>query len=376
MQGLLKLLCQPLCWCLPWEDQPSRSSIRNEPSSNTRPRPRVHGYGEFDTAPKRPERKYGYGEFDKPRNDSHIELQASSTRRSPRPQSTDRKNRIAYRRISAPPSPHSTRSNSTTRTSRTPPTVSDGEIDDPLLSEIVAALSEGLHHIPYAICGRAALLLHGNTDRLPRHVSFFVPSASKDVLRSWAASTPNFLLDPYRKDFLAVRTRDGELRRIRIKFLPARDFDRLRIAHPRVRCADGGEVRPPVIGLASLLDQVALGYWSNRRAYEASVRSMIAGDLFWVLGRVIGDGSGSGVGGERLSWGVCPNVGNPLFWDVFGAAYPEAEGLFRAAGLVVPKGDGVEFDASALGREEKSMNVDAWVRHSGGATSEWADISL
>jgi len=238
------------------------------------------------------------------------------------------------------------------------------------LAELFDALDRAFSHIPYAICGRAAMHAWGFDGAPPRRVSVMCPTHSKEVIKSWAAANGAHL-DPDRPELVGVETADGEVRKVRIKYLDTADFETLRIAQPRLplrRSALVGRpgdyanfyehaaaaarrdtkpyAEPRVLALESMLDQAALAYKEDRRAQKsASARRSIGQDALWIVRRLADLQAASTVeragGGPlvvgKLSGAAVPQVLDPLFWDIFVLEHPEAPALFTRAGLLLPR---------------------------------------
>ncbi len=202
---------------------------------------------------------------------------------------------------------------------------------------MLAKLNRALGHIPYAVCGQAAMRAWGYTlGPAPMHVSIVCAEHSKEVVRSWAA-VHGSVLDRAKPNIIGLPTADGQIRKVRIKYLHSAAFEALEITRPpRI-----GEFESPnVLGLASMLDQFALAYVFDQRArVDTKVRKAIGRDIFWILNRIMECPS------VRLGPQNVPHVLESLFWDVFTAEHPHSPALFARAGLVL----------SLVGRENEGM---------------------
>lgn len=168
------------------------------------------------------------------------------------------------------------------------------------LEEFFEKLST-LEHLPYAICGRGALVDHGLSARKAKQVSILVPAHSKDVVASWAKSS-GWVVQRHEKAgasgnangvFVGVPlASDGSLRQLRVKYLDDESFEQLE--RVRSRLSRGAAW---VLSLASQLDHLAAAWLdfyrqSKTTATPASKKSKvnhdkslreIARDITWTL---------------------------------------------------------------------------------------------
>jgi len=258
------------------------------------------------------------------------------------------------------------------------------------LAQMFDALEAAFSHIPYAICGRAAMHAWGFDGTPPKRVSVICPAHCKDSLRGWAAANGAYL-DPSCPELIGIPTVDGEVRKVRVKYLDTADFEALRIVQPRLPFVQSGIVgrpgnydhfyedciaaakiehkrfvEPRVLSLASMLDQAALAYKSDRRAQTGPcVRSSIGQDALWMVGRIaellsvptMQAAGGGPLAVDKLSAATIPQVLDPLFWDVFSLEYPEAPSLFARAGLLLPRPN--PYGTAADGRSSGWPGADA-----------------
>jgi hypothetical protein len=192
------------------------------------------------------------------------------------------------------------------------------------LAEVLDTLGRVLNHVPYAVCGLAAMAAYGFTGRAPTHVSIMCPDYSKDVIRSWAAAAGLVLFDEGAPDMFGLRTTDGRLRRVRLKYIDPEGFEVLRTV--AATASDGG-TGARVLVLPALVDHVAKAYIAERDPRRNL--PVLEGDVLWLLRRIAEDADPR----QRLTAEQVPHVANPLFWDIFCCTYPDATELFARAGL-------------------------------------------
>jgi hypothetical protein len=298
--------------------------------------------------------------FRKPSDLHTMELQASSPETRGRTPSCDITTQFPYP-IPTADSPR--RSGSTSRSAL--PLSSEG-IDPQTLAEIVDSLDRTLGHVPYAVSGLAAMALWGFADRPPVRVSIMCPEHSKEVIKSWAVAN-GAEYDAADPSSLGIFTAGEVLRRVRIKYLRAEDFDRLPVTRRAVpirrsgagpvararyedvlagraaastmrqQAEDDGFTRPRVLGLAAVINFAAHGYKHDERARKSQrTRRAVGEDILWAAERLaqgLAEGE-EGVG--PLSPATVPEVIDPLFWEPFTAEYRPAARLFFQAGLSLP----------------------------------------
>ncbi|KAJ9133719.1 hypothetical protein NKR23_g10554 [Pleurostoma richardsiae] len=210
-----------------------------------------------------------------------------------------------------------------------------------ILPSVLRAVDKAFAHIPYAVCGTAALCVWGyEGKRPPTHISILCPAHAKDTFKSWAAANGGFTFSE-RPGYLGLRTPDGSVRQVKIKYLE-HGFERQSIVSVPLPEDDPGSGRASllkntvpvvrVLSLPCLLDQVAESYLVDFTGPGAHRRRIeLAKTVFWIL-ECLKDG---GEGMERLTPLNVPNVVKKSFWDLFAATYNKAPGEFRAAGLPV-----------------------------------------
>jgi len=221
--------------------------------------------------------------------------------------------------------------------------MSDDRLAPPLLAELLGKLDAALEHVPYAVCGLAALCAWGMTCKRPARVSIICPSHSAEVVKCWAA-TSLAVMDPRMQDIMGIETSDGVLRKVRIKFVRPRDFEALHVVNLPLPLTmrlvpSRFEIlaAPRVLALRSLLNQCALAWVTDKKAMVVKgARESIADDILWILDRIIRDG-GLTPGAEPITALTVPKVVDPTFWDVFRPQYKHSEEMFVRAGLVISK---------------------------------------
>ncbi len=185
---------------------------------------------------------------------------------------------------------------------------SDTPMGTAQLAELFDKLAT-LEHVPYAVCGRAALVDHGLSMRRARQVSILVPAHSKDVVAGWAKSSGWVVVQDNSGSknknataggeggagiFVGIPlATDGSLRQLRVKYLASssssssssgngggdRDgddnerFDRLERVRSRLRGAGAGAW---ILGLTSQLDHLAAAWLDHYRRGKASSSSSAA----------------------------------------------------------------------------------------------------
>lgn len=291
------------------------------------------------------------------------------------------------------------------------------------LRDAVFALHASLAHTHYAVCGLAALCLHGFAGRNPRHVSILCPGYARESIAGWMLATaprPVVTEDVcinennayggssrprrasstraagLRDDTMVLELAGGRRCTVRVKYIQqgweSLDLVALRGEDMPETVTDG----PRVLSLVQALDFCAHAWTEemakqmlrehrsgNFRYNEGNTNryEQLAGDTLWTLHEIL-------VREEHLPTGyqtmlpltrhTVPHVVRPLFWRNFVRAYPEAAELFSRAGLpvvgdqllIVPHvyqyDDGIEDDY-VVDRDSKS-GVDVFtVAHTTGS---------
>ncbi|KAI0910331.1 hypothetical protein F4823DRAFT_637868 [Ustulina deusta] len=184
------------------------------------------------------------------------------------------------------------------------------------LKELFNLVHATLEHVPYAICGLAALIDHGFAGRAANRISILCPQESKNNVKAWSAARG---YEVY-ADSVGVPTRDGAVRRVRIKYVES-GFDRLQ----RVRSSFSDAT---VLSLTSQLDNVAAGYLDNRRRGNERALATIASDIFFVLGLMAARS-------ESVDSRLLPTFLGEAFFGDFTARYAAARPEMARAGIDV-----------------------------------------
>ncbi|TRX94226.1 hypothetical protein FHL15_004994 [Xylaria flabelliformis] len=142
------------------------------------------------------------------------------------------------------------------------------------LAELFNLIHAVLEHVPYAICGLAALHDYELTDRQVNKVSIICPRTSRKNVMGWAA-TKGYEVD---RGSIGIPTSDGLVRKVRVKFVE-RGFEDLQ--RGRSTCSNA-----TVLSIASLLDNVAAGWLDNKKRDDERALLVIANDIFACLDRI------------------------------------------------------------------------------------------
>ena len=191
---------------------------------------------------------------------------------------------------------------------------SDTPMETPQLTELFHLLAT-IDFIPYAICGRGALVDYGLSARKAKQVSIMIPAYSKDVIASWAkssgwvstASANPAAVGPGAERaggkatiFVGIPLSDGTVRQLRIKYLNEEQFEGLE----RVRACLSPKAW--VLSLTSQLDHLAAAWLDHQKQVEEKTAQQqadggnptttvakhekplreIARDIMWTLDRM------------------------------------------------------------------------------------------
>ncbi|KAI1384201.1 uncharacterized protein F4822DRAFT_440324 [Hypoxylon trugodes] len=215
-----------------------------------------------------------------------------------------------------------------------------------------------LSHVPYVICGLAALYDHGYRSRRVTSVSILCPAYAKDNVRGWLAARG---YASYADSVSIPIVVDGGklLCRVRIKYVDE-GFDILEVEKGRL-----GPVN--VLSLASQIDNAAAGYvdiWRRLRdrilhqmerkdreaarvAADEEALGSIARDVFWCLTEAVRRR-------EQLQAKYMPSLLSEDFWIAFTAHYPNAKFEMERAGIDV-KGISKKHETAISIREHNDM---------------------
>lgn len=204
---------------------------------------------------------------------------------------------------------------------------------------VVNAVGRLIPHLPFAVCGRAAMVYYGHQEHRPSHVSVVCPEGAAAILVGWVRACG---LRPSthfpRALYVATPHHDGAgLGCVRV--LACRDFDRL----GRVR---RGPSAAPVLTLPHMANRAAVRFCEALEAGDEP--ALRAADILWMLRRIIEDGSVE----QLLTLDRAPVFASAAFLDPFARRYPEAVSLMREAGLALRSLPGFE---TAIGRIALSL---------------------
>ncbi|KAI1414997.1 hypothetical protein F5Y13DRAFT_197007 [Hypoxylon sp. FL1857] len=207
-------------------------------------------------------------------------------------------------------------------------------LNAPQLKELFETIQTTLAHVPYVICGLAALVDHGFTERRVRSVSLLCPAYAKDNVRAWLAARG---YQTY-ADSVGISIAGGSITcRVRIKYTDE-GFEGLERVRSSVSMAW-------ILGLASQVDHAAAGYVDNwRRLQKLKVEEgtetseaqgkieqamrAIARDIFWCLDKAVRTR-------HRLDPRLMPTLLGEEFWTQFTERHDNARTEMARAGIDV-----------------------------------------
>ncbi|ROT39618.1 hypothetical protein SODALDRAFT_331726 [Sodiomyces alkalinus F11] len=237
-----------------------------------------------------------------------------------------------------------------------------------ILNSVLVRVSQLLGHIPYAVCGRAAIAHYGyryaeeandsssNDDDddgdddgdEKNQVRILCPSYARQVIRGWAAAAglPVSLAgNEAGHAFLAVTVpEDKSVRKVRIEWMRDDVFKRLGVA-------SRGEAGVRVLAMPELINDLAGVYIEERTRRREEVgddddddggggggsangrHDGVARQIVWLLGQIDREGLAPE---QRITEERVPNVVKADFWTPFTFAHPGAAGLFYDAGFEPP----------------------------------------
>ncbi|KAI2469527.1 hypothetical protein F4781DRAFT_213777 [Annulohypoxylon bovei var. microspora] len=211
----------------------------------------------------------------------------------------------------------------------------------PQLAELLDNIHATLAHVPYAICGLAALVDHGFAARKLASVSLLCPAYAKDNVRGWLRARGYETFAEYVGIPIGERGYGGEgatIYRVRIKYIEDEGFAGLE----RVRSSLSNAW---VLGLASQIDHAAAGFVDRYRrlvkfrsetkegstdamAREEQALSAIARDIFWCLDKAARSR-------HRLDAKLLSTLLGEEFWVPFTARNEQARTEMARAGIDV-----------------------------------------
>ncbi|KAI1355316.1 hypothetical protein F5Y01DRAFT_173354 [Xylaria sp. FL0043] len=204
------------------------------------------------------------------------------------------------------------------------------------LKELFNLVHQTLEHVPYAICGLAALIDHGFTARKVSRISIICRQESRKNVKLWAKANG---YETY-TDSIGIPLRDGSIRRVRIKYLEF-GFETLQRVHSSFSDAT-------VLSLTSQLDNVAAGYLDHRRrGGNEKTLDTIAADVFFCLDQLASRR-------EHVEARFLPTFLGESFFTTFTSKYVDARPKMAMAGIDVARVLAKHRAASAL-REHDEM---------------------
>ncbi|KAI0445850.1 hypothetical protein F4803DRAFT_506669 [Xylaria telfairii] len=232
-------------------------------------------------------------------------------------------------------------------------------MDSEELRELFNLLHATLAHVPYAVCGLAALIDHGLTNRQANRVSIICPRPSRKNVLAWAA-TKNYAVHG---DSIGIPTSNGQMRRVRVKFVE-HGFEELQ----RVRSSSSNAT---VLSITSQLDNVAAGWLDNKKRGDERALGVIASDIFFCLDRIAARR-------EQVDPMYLPTFLGEGFFADFTARYTTARAEMALAGIDVGAVLAEHRAAAALREHDEflrqfGMKGDT-VR--GGPRGQFEDISM
>ncbi|RYP55702.1 hypothetical protein DL771_012443 [Monosporascus sp. 5C6A] len=213
------------------------------------------------------------------------------------------------------------------------------------LAELFGKLAT-LEHIPYALCGRAALVDHGLSTRKAKQVSILVPACSKEVVTGWAKSSGWVVSEGAKGVFVGIPLgRGGDVRQLRIKYLEDDRFEQLERVRSRLSSAAW------VLSLTSQLDHLCAAWLDHLKQGEAATATKasnnntdngsttkknshemplqeVARDIFWTLDEMARSRA-------RPDPRFLPTLQGEGFFAAFTEWYPKARVEMARAGVDV-----------------------------------------
>ncbi|GFP60085.1 hypothetical protein TASIC1_0015025400 [Trichoderma asperellum] len=205
-------------------------------------------------------------------------------------------------------------------------------MDVDTVNEVIECVGRLFDHIPYAVCGTAALIYYGYRSYFPDHISITCPEESKEAIRCWALAKGMTPL-PDNPDGFSVRVASGRTCPVCIKFMK-NGFEALE----RVRVGPG---QASMVTLPSIANTIARSYVSRLHNSSTERQALYARYLAWILKRMAEVPPTDPI--QRFTPERAKDIINRSFWIPFTLSYPETVPLFTAAGLEI-QGDGGLMD--------------------------------
>lgn len=197
-------------------------------------------------------------------------------------------------------------------------------MDVATVNEVVDCVGRLFDHIPYAVCGTAALIYYGYRAYSPDHVSITCPEESKEAIRCWALAKGMTPL-PDNPDGFSVRVANGRSCPVCIKFMK-NGFEALEV----VRVGPG---QASMVTLPSIANTIARSYVFRLHSSSTDRQALYARYLAWTLKRMAEIPPSDPI--QRLTPERARDIISRSFWIPFTLSYPETVPLFAAAGLEV-----------------------------------------
>ncbi|KAK3180836.1 hypothetical protein K4F52_007794 [Lecanicillium sp. MT-2017a] len=211
----------------------------------------------------------------------------------------------------------------------------DTDLDRKTVCDVVDGLGEVFDHIPFAVCGVAAMVYYGYDKFSLNRVSILCPSQSAEVILCWARSRgmPLFTGDP---NLFGFKLGDGRVCFVRVRTYSSGSFDDLGVVHL-------GPSRTPVLSIPCLVNQFAKDYIGKLDEISPEMQRRYAKDIMWMLDRM-GQLSApeQTFTPKHASWVLTRG-----FWLPFTLSFPEMIDAFSAAGLFDCFTDDTERPGSA-----------------------------
>ncbi|RYP53975.1 hypothetical protein DL768_001125 [Monosporascus sp. mg162] len=223
------------------------------------------------------------------------------------------------------------------------PVWADTPMETAQLAELFGKLAT-LEHIPYALCGRAALVDHGLSTRKAKKVSILVPACSKEVVTGWAKSSGWVVSEGAKGVFVGIPLgTGGDVRQLRVKYLEDDRFEQLERVRSRLSSAAW------VLSLTSQLDHLCAAWLDHLKQGQAATVAKsnnttangsttknshemplqeIARDIFWTLDEMARSRT-------RPDQRFLPTLQGEDFFAAFTERYPKARVEMARAGVDV-----------------------------------------
>jgi hypothetical protein len=219
-------------------------------------------------------------------------------------------------------------------------------LDRAAVCDVVDGLGKAFYHIPFAVCGVAAMVYYGYDKFILDRVSILCPSESFDVILCWARSRDMPLLADDPSSF-GYRTAKGRVCAVRVRTQDSEDFASFGI----VRL---GPYKAPILSLPCVVNLFAKDYVYKLDNINPGMQGRYARDIIWMLERMAHfDSPEQRFTPKHTSW-----VLSRGFWLPFTLSYPEAIDAFSAAGLFICFGNDSNAQYANSARSDSSSPYD------------------